>query len=198
MPDAAAITLTIETCFQTIRDTRMDGVPILNEALQVRLLGLRPWQEHHLATLLTPWFMNLILIPFEAGEEPVATGVKRSFRFPSGSFEFIRGEEPEIGPYWMCSLFSPVFEFADQETAEACALAALDVLFEEAEQASETEAGLQAIWRGERPDQPRPETPEAAVEAAVDEGEEPVPSARQLSRRGLLTGGLSQEVRDEP
>jgi len=198
MTDSGAVTCKVETCFQTIRDTRMEGVPILNEALDVRLLGLRPWQDHHLATLLTPWFMNLMLIPCEADSEPVATGTKRSFRFPSGTFEFIRGEEPEIGPYWMCSLFSPVFEFTDQATAEACGLAALDVLFEDAEAPSETEAGMQAVWRGERPDPHTPELPDLEEETSVEDAAAPGPDTRQLSRRGLLTGGLSREVRDEP
>jgi hypothetical protein len=35
------------------------------------------------------------------------------------------GDEPESGPFQFCSLFSPVFEFADAAAAQATALAAL-------------------------------------------------------------------------
>lgn len=199
MSDAANITETVEGCFRTIRETRMEGIPILNDALDVELSGLRQWDGFWLGTLLTPWFMNFMLLPVDADDERIAAGTKRSFRFPSGSFEFIRGEESGIGPFWMCSLFSPVFEFSDQETASACALAALDALFEADEEPSEREAEMNAVWRGELPEppsEPDSEEPEAdEVEAETDEPPEPV--AVELSRRALLTGRRNREAHNE-
>ena len=198
MQASSGIVETFEACFQSIRETRMAGVPILNEALEVRLLGLRDWEDNWLATLLTPWFMNLILIPETSDGTPVRAGSKRIFRFPSGPYEFIRGEEAETGPYWMCSLFSPVFEFSDQETAEACALAALDSLFEDAGELDGAEAEMQAIWRGEVLDVQTPPDMHDAYEPDNPDEEatlEPVPS-KDLSRRALLTGGMSAGGRD--
>ncbi|WP_269585413.1 [NiFe]-hydrogenase assembly chaperone HybE [Roseibium sp. Sym1] len=196
MSDAAEVTETVERCFRSIRETRMEGIPILNDVLEVELSGLRPWEGFWLGTLLTPWFLNVILLSVDAGDERIPAGTKRCFRFPSGSYEFIRGEEGDVGPYWMCSLFSPVFEFSDQETARACALAALDALFEAEEAPGRSDAEMAAIWRGELPD-PQPDTDNKPDEEdEVDEVAEPV--AVELSRRSLLTGRRNREAPNEP
>ncbi|MFZ2103723.1 MAG: [NiFe]-hydrogenase assembly chaperone HybE [Oricola sp.] len=177
MTDVADIAGRFEACFEEIRATRMAGIPILNEALGVKAVGGRDWNGHWLGVLVTPWFMNLMLAPQENDDEAVAPGTKRYFAFPAGRFEFIRGYEDGTGPYWMCSLFSPVFEFSDMETAEAAAMAALDALFGEDGEADESEAAIAQMWRGEMP-----EAPEVAVEP------EPVKEApAEFSRRGFLT-----------
>jgi len=44
-------------------------------------------------------------------------GSKQFHSLPAGQFEFIVGHEKTLGKYLSCSLFLPVFEFADQETA---------------------------------------------------------------------------------
>lgn len=181
----------LERCFHEIEQTRMAGVPILNRALRVKAVGVRDWSGDTLGVLVTPWFMNLMLLPGDprkqaASEETAQIGEKRLFPFPAGAFEFIRGHEEAIGPYWMCSLFSPVFEFADQETAEAAANAALDELMRTEDAPSERDAEMAAIWRGERPE---PEHP--AIETG--DGGEPdaeAPMAAELSRRNLLRGKL--------
>ncbi len=209
MSSAEKLADTIEATFKTIQHTRMDGVPVMNTALSVRLLGLRAWNGFWLGTLLTPWFMNLILLPETPDDTPLASGTKRTFRFPSGSFEFIRGNEQDIGEFWMCSLFSPVFEFTDQETAENCAEAALTELFEDAEAPSESEAGMAAVWRGDLTDiaTPTETNGQASTEAPTDasaKSSEDCPSAdgeistTAMSRRSLLTGNLSREARHEP
>jgi [NiFe] hydrogenase assembly HybE family chaperone len=200
MTDAAEITGTVERCFRAIRETRMEGIPILNDALDVELLGLCEWDGFRLGTLLTPWFMNFILLPIEADDQRITAGTKRGFRFPAGTFEFIRGEEGDIGAYWMCSLFSPVFEFPDQETARTCALAALDALFEVDEEPRQSEAEMAAVWRGEIPDrQPDPAVEgEEEEEIRKEEDETSEPVAVELSRRNLLTGRRTREASNEP
>lgn len=214
MRDADELTAIVETTFSTIQRTRMEGVPVLNTVLAVRLLGVRKWEGFWLGTLLTPWFMNLILLPETPDDALLAAGTKRTFRFPAGSFEFIRGYEPAIGPFWMCSLFSPVFEFTDQETAETCALSALDELFEAAEAPNGSEAGMAAIWRrdlsevaelAQNAEHPDAVNPEDAPADHSNEGASPEAASNEaktapagLSRRGLLTGKLSREVHDEP
>jgi [NiFe] hydrogenase assembly HybE family chaperone len=50
--------------------------------------------------------------------------------FPAGVFEFIGSRDAQLGEYQACSLFSPMFDFADQQTACDTALAALQALFE--------------------------------------------------------------------
>ena len=123
----------LERAFEEVRRLRMQGVPMLNPALAVEAVGFRPWREHWLGVLITPWFMNVVLMPrVSAAWQPIGERETRYHVLPGGVFEFIGGHEPTLGDYQACSLFSPMFEFADQSEARATALAALEALFDPA------------------------------------------------------------------
>lgn len=84
----------------------MRGVPVLNSALRVEAVGFTPWLGNCLGVLITPWFMNLMLLPDQGGEwEELAVGVRVTQVFPSGAYGFIVCSEEGIGRYLMCSLF---------------------------------------------------------------------------------------------
>jgi len=182
----------LEQVFRRIERERMQGLPILNPALRVRAVGFRSWQGHCLGVLITPWFMNLMLLPSEGDDwQELRVGDKQLHQLPSGPYEFILGEETGVGRYQMCSLFSPVFEFADQETAEATAEAAMQALMdpENRDSVSTHEREIERRWRGD-PDA------EAAADAAAPAEEPPAPSLDErleqpLSRRDLLRGRLA-------
>ena len=118
----------LKTAFTRIQRERMADMPLLNPALKVQAVGFSVWEEYCLGVLITPWFMNLMLLPL-AGDEwaelPSGTRINRSF--PSGIYEFILGEEERVGRYLMYSLFSPVFEFQNQEAAVVTAEAVCKV-----------------------------------------------------------------------
>ncbi len=125
--EAAAIRARLEARFEEIARTRMEGVPILNPALGVEALGFEPLEEgggDRLGVLITPWFLNLVILPAGA-HEGWATGHKLRRRLPAGEVEFIVTLDEELGPLLMCSLFSPVFEFADRQAAHDTAASAL-------------------------------------------------------------------------
>lgn len=119
----------LEAAFRRIEAETMADVPILNAALNVEAVAFARWQGHWLGIVITPWFMNLVLVPGEAASwQGVASG-KRLFRkFPSGDFAFLGSHEAEVGEFQSCSLFSPMAQFADQDGARAVALAALEAL----------------------------------------------------------------------
>jgi [NiFe] hydrogenase assembly HybE family chaperone len=88
--------------------------------------------------------MNLMLLPREAAAwQSIVPGDKRAYRFPAGVYDFVSGREDAIGEYQACSLFSPMFEFADHASARLTAEAALWALFDAAngEAASAPPAG---------------------------------------------------------
>ena len=93
MGDAAAISEHLEACFRLVHTERMDGVPILNDALEVRAVGTHAWNGFWLSILITPWFINVVLLPQEPDGEAIRTGEKRMFGFPAGSFESESGEK---------------------------------------------------------------------------------------------------------
>lgn len=173
----------LEHEFRRVYLEQMQDVPIVNPALEVAAVGFRDWQGYELGVMLTPWFMNLMLLPGE--HEPWPTmriGDAREYAFPSGRYEFLLGEQQGIGRYLACSLFSPVFEFEDQVGALATA-----------------EAVLEELFKAENLDRPAPGTP---LGAGVEDGErsggdepgrgsDPAPAPaepRAVSRRAFLRG----------
>jgi len=123
----------LQRTFEAVQRERMRDVPVLNPALAVEAVGFRAWRDHWLGILITPWFMNLVLMPrVVAAWHPIGARESRHHVFPAGVFEFIGAREPALGDYQACSLFSPMFEFADAEQARATALAALEALFDPA------------------------------------------------------------------
>ena len=136
----------LEAVFRHIATTRMAGVGLLNEVLDVEAVGFRLHQGQWLGVLITPWFMNLIGMPVA---EPVwqgqTLGSKVDVELPAGCYEFLVAEEDELGPYLTNSLYSPMFGFADMDQARSVAESVLTALFTPAEPAGVPEpAGLQA------------------------------------------------------
>ena len=110
---------------------RMRGLTIVNPALDVEAIAFAPWEGHWLGVLVTPWFMNLILAPRdEAAWTRVKPGKSRTYHFPAGAYDFIGACDDVAGEYQMCSLFSPLLHFDDQETARLVAGLAREALFD--------------------------------------------------------------------
>ncbi len=76
---AGDVATTLEHRFRQIERTRMTGVPVVNDKLAVRAIGFRPWREHWLGILLTPWFMNLMLLPQEEAPTKALSPPGRGF-----------------------------------------------------------------------------------------------------------------------
>ena len=134
---AELLSRTLEDTFRAIERERMADVPILNPAIKVQAVGFQEWEGQLLGILITPWFMNLMLLPLDESEPAAASGESSPVDFPAGRFEFIHGEEAAIGAYQMCSLYSPVFDFEDHAAAVATAEAVLEQLFEDDEAEAE-------------------------------------------------------------
>jgi [NiFe] hydrogenase assembly HybE family chaperone len=138
----ASPALALEQLFSDIARDRMQGVPLLNPALQVQALGFEPdpleagiW----LGLLITPWFMNLVRMNSQAHAGAVdylPAGEKATRLFGNTRFEFIGVFEPSLGAFETCSLFSPMFEFADHSAAVATATEVLSQLRQVAPAAS--------------------------------------------------------------
>jgi len=163
MTDAATLAGRVQAAYLRVQRERMAGLPFVNEALQVELIGLHRWRGLWLGVLLTPWCMNLMLLPGDAAgsddEAPASlprlrAGQSAQFAFPAAVMSFFGGHEDAFGDYLSCSLFSPVFEFTGQDearaTAEACLLALLDPSAAAAQAAPATAAASAPVDAGKR------------------------------------------------
>ena len=123
----------LEQVFAHIGATRMQGVPVLNQALRVQAVGFERVAEGDAQVLqgilITPWFMNLLRVPLRSDASiALGPGSKRSHVCGGQLFEFIAGQEDALGCFEACSLFSPMFEFADQAGTVSTATEILKLL----------------------------------------------------------------------
>lgn len=123
----------LEEGFRTIAVTRMAVVPVLNPQLAVQAVGFEPDGGADatiaLGVLITPWFMNLMRLPLRPHAPGLLEMGRNGGREIGGQrFDFIGADEPLVGRYELCSLYSPMFEFTDQEAAVATAREVLALL----------------------------------------------------------------------
>ncbi len=182
------LTRGLEEVYNRIRYSRMQDIPVLNQVLEVQAVDFQLWGERCCGVLITPWFMNLVLLPNEGDEwEELQLGSKQLHRFPSGPYEFVLGEEEGVGRYLSCSLFSPMFDFADQETAVAAAEAVMRGVMDEQnrDSISTREGEIARAWK---------EEPESADDPTNSEEAEPLTLTERMekpiSRRDLLRGSF--------
>ena len=127
--DSRQIQACMESTFNAILETRMRDMPFINPALSVQAIGFGRIMNDWLGVLLTPWSMNLLLLPtIESKWVSLAPGQQFEQNFPSGRFIFTAAHEDGLGVYAQCSLFSPMQQFQDQLAAQTAARSALTAL----------------------------------------------------------------------
>jgi len=115
--------------YRSIYDERMRDLPIVNSALEVEAVRFRVFDAHQIGVLITPWFMNLVLLLGSDIGSRLKQGSKSTLRFPSGPVEFITAQDESLGPYLTAVLFRSVADFADQESTREVALEVMQELF---------------------------------------------------------------------
>lgn len=140
----------LEEAFRRIERERMQGVPLLNAALRVEAVGFARWQDGWLGILVSPWFVNAVIVPDDP--RPAGEGEPAFRAFAAGTFAFLRGDEPDVGAYESCALCTRMDAFASQEEALAFAREALVLIHRAPEAASAAPVSkrqfLGAIFRG--------------------------------------------------
>ena len=119
----------LEDAYDAVRRTTMHGLPIVNPALRVELVGLREWGDDAVGVLVTPWCMNLVALPLDGERPPARVGTPRVLALPSGGYDLLAADLDGVGPHAMGSLMSPMQDFTEQQQAVDAAHAAMDLLF---------------------------------------------------------------------
>lgn len=117
---------TLERHFRRVHETRMAGLPFLNDALAVAVAACARVDGDWLAALVTPWSIQLVLLPGGGTLwRDTAAGVRHTLGLPVGDLVFI-GEAAEhaselVPAMLYCPLITPPDGIAD--TVQACAIA---------------------------------------------------------------------------
>lgn len=108
--------------YRRVDQERMQDIPFRNTHLTVEAVDFQPWQGDQLGVIITPWFMNLVLL---AGAESDWTAHRHGDLvtqvLPSGRYQFVHGDLEGFGVLQSCSLMSPVTDFEDMEAARTTA-----------------------------------------------------------------------------
>ena len=104
----------------------MAGLPLLNNALTVETLGFQVYGGRVVGVLITPWLMNLVLLPGQGDDwNGLELGHKQPHEFPSGNTSSWSTRSMASGAARHIPLFSPMREFVSQAHALAAAEAFL-------------------------------------------------------------------------
>lgn len=153
MQDPQQIAEQLQQTFNTILVDSMQGIPILNPNIRVQALGFHEHEGRILGIIITPWLMNVVLLPAE-GEDwsHMELGDKRPHEFHGRTYKFMLNEYDGIGLCQTHSLYSPMRAFATHEQAVKVAQEFLDDLKVERELTEEElvdEELLGKVMRGE-------------------------------------------------
>jgi [NiFe] hydrogenase assembly HybE family chaperone len=107
---------------------RMKELPVFNPALHVEAVGFHEFHGNLLGVVITPWFMNLVLLPGPGAAALPREGETRGHVLPAGTVDFVGARLDGVGPFESCSLFSPMPNFESAAAARATAEEALQLL----------------------------------------------------------------------
>lgn len=130
VPRADDPTAFLEAHYRHVWQTRMHDLPFINAALGVEAVGFARYEGDWLGVVITPWFLNLLLV--SGGGQlwgDIPAGERRYLNLPCGTLQFIADDDPDIGPYQYCPLIAPVSDLADMAQARLIAADALKTVF---------------------------------------------------------------------
>ena len=122
----------LEDCFTKIWKENMVGIQILNNDLVVEAVEFQHWNGRVIGMMVTPWFINLIMLPKEGENWKIdKLGEREKFTFPQKECPVMINEIEEFGYCKTYSLYSPVNDFPNPEAARIAAAIFLRDLLDE-------------------------------------------------------------------
>jgi len=104
--------------YRDLVQPRMCTLPMYNPELKVEAVGFESHEGRPCGVLLTPWFMNLVLLPAENDDwSGMASGETLKVTFPAGDYLCMMSMPEGIPPHLSLPLFNTVKSFVDHDTA---------------------------------------------------------------------------------
>jgi [NiFe] hydrogenase assembly HybE family chaperone len=128
-------------------EPRMRDLPFYNDSLSIEPVGFRDWEGHRLGILITPWFINLILLPGEHDDwSAVEQGDQSDWHLPSETVRFTANRSEDDQEVFLAApVFTNVIGVPDHEAAKNIAAQVLQSLL--AKPGSEEAAPGHAVSR---------------------------------------------------
>lgn len=129
MNDDACTTAVLVEHFENIYAAHVAGLPIDNPELVVEAVGETAFGDHKALVLITPWFMNLVLLPGTDEWDNAEQGQTCDIEMPGQTLQFTVSQDAAIGTYLSAVMFRTVSDFPDQDVAREVAEDILRRLF---------------------------------------------------------------------
>lgn len=110
----------LEAHFTALNIAEMQNLPLANPKMSVSAVNFEKWDGHWLGVIVTPWMLNLMLMPGAGQPWPELKeqkGNELALDFPCGPLNFSPRVDPALGSYLCLSLLSPVNQFRSQQEA---------------------------------------------------------------------------------
>lgn len=112
--------------FRRVHAERAGELPGVNLALAVEAVGFTRHDGDWLGVMITPWFLDLMLVSGGGGLwGDIPAGQRRYLNLPCGTLPFTAADDPELGPYQYSPLIAPVTALPDMAAARKAAVEAL-------------------------------------------------------------------------
>ena len=121
-------------------------MPIVNTDLDIEAVGFRPLAEHSFGILITPWFMNLVLLPGSEEWSEREQGKRIRVVLPHEEIDFNVTHDDAIGTHLTAVLFRTVADFPDQDTAVEIATEIMRTLFDPPEKPEEPKLSRRQLF----------------------------------------------------
>ena len=85
----------LKSHYQYVYKHKMKDIPIVNNKLKVEVVGFVNWGEESgkqaskVGVLITPWFMNIVLLPNGIMQQKIRVGKTANILFPDGEYSFL-------------------------------------------------------------------------------------------------------------
>ena len=132
--------------YRKVYEERFRDLPIINPELDVEAVGFRKLAEHEFGALISPWFINLVLLPGTDRWRDRAQGSTCKIELPGGKVDFTVSHDEDLGTTLSAALFGTVTDFPDQAMARDVAAESLRLLFS-AEETSDPAEGRKVSRR---------------------------------------------------
>lgn len=118
------------TAYRNSVQPRMAGLPMYNPSLEIEAVGFEQRAGRLGGVLITPWCMNLVLLPNEEDTwGGMASGETVEVDLPAGRYSCMLSMIDGIVPHLSLPLFTAVQDFPDQDTARQVASEVLRRLY---------------------------------------------------------------------
>ena len=134
--------------FEAIYREQMQGLPIVNPKLEVEAVDFCDYEGCQLGVLITPWFMNLVILPNHENWVDSPQGSTSNIIFPSGTIEFTTCQDETLGSFLTAVLFSTVSDIPEQVIAREIASQVMRDLFVSAH--NQTSMSRRALFTGSK------------------------------------------------